>query len=546
MQRHRCLLLLLSILNLPLEAHELQGHQGPTYEITEPIRIQEGQNYLKLCALEQETGLPTSARFSLVVDGKEFIPEALGAGGLRFVSIHTGKKQKFVALYARGLGEVEVLLPPGSQSGTVRLAKGLEYLPAEVPFKVSGVTTTVTAKLHRWTDIRSKGWLPAEEHLHYDRTEPAYNKDWLTILAGDDLAYGHFLVLKGGNLPGIWASQYAYGEQGQASDGLRLICPGEEYRDSMQGHINLLGIREVIPPILAGTPEHPYHYPAFYDVLQRARDLGGLVGPAHGTALGRSPSGIADTILSAVDFFEIANTHLYKTDVWYRLMNCGYIVPPAAGTDLPNYPFRDSWQPLLGEVRTYVCTGGKTDYESFKQAIKSGQVFVSSGPMIEISVDGVGPGGAVRLPKDGGEVHVTAKISGPRPLAAFELICNSEPLNVKISKTKDGPIYRWTIDQQVRIEQSSWLAARGDGIEKQALEKHTGILQHTMAHTGAVCVLVSGKPIRSGPDAKFLIRHLRDQIEFYRDGAKYAKPEDRDRALGLFQSAIAELERQLD
>lgn len=373
-------MLILVAWSLPSAAHDLRGHRGPTYEITEPIRIETGQNLLKLHVLEQGTGQPTAARFSLAVDGEAHTPETLGEGGLRFVSIHASRKLAYAALYARGSGEVEVPLPPGARSGTVHLAKGLEYLPVEVPFAVVGKTAAVTAELRRWSDIRSKGWLPAEEHLHYDRTDPAHDRDWLTILAGDDLAYGHFLVLKGGNLPSIWATQYAYGKEGQAGDGQRLICPGEEYRDSMQGHINLLGIEEVIPPIQAGTPEHPYHYPAFYDVLQRARDLGGLVGPAHGTALGRSPSGIADTILVAVDFFEIANTHLYKTDVWYRLMNCGFIVPPAAGTDLPNFPFRDLWQPLLGEVRTYVHTGGKTDFDSFKQAVKRGEVFVSGGP----------------------------------------------------------------------------------------------------------------------------------------------------------------------
>ena len=62
------------------------------------------------------------------------------------------------------------------------------------------------------------GWLPAEEHLHYDRVDPEHDRDWLTMLAADDLAMGHFMVLKGGNLPGVWAEQYAYGEEGQDGD----------------------------------------------------------------------------------------------------------------------------------------------------------------------------------------------------------------------------------------------------------------------------------------------------------------------------------------
>jgi len=522
----------------------MHGHRGLTYEIADPIRTETGLNWLKLSVLGRETNQPTAARFSLIVDGQEYIPDALGENGLHFISIHAGKRQRFTALYARGRGAIDVPLPVGARSGAVHVAKGLEYLPAKAPFTVTGDTTSVTVSLSRWSDVRSRGWLPVEEHLHYDRTHPAHDRDWLTILAGDDLAYGHFLVLKGGNLPGIWASQYAYGEQGQASDGERLICPGQEYRDSMQGHINLLGVKETIPPVLAGTSEHPYHFPTLYDVLQQARKLGALVGPAHGTALGRSPSGIADTVLGAVDFFEIANTHLYKTDVWYRLMNCGYVVAPAAGTDLPNYPFRDAWQPLLGEVRMYAHTAGGVDFASFKQAVRAGKVFVSGGPMIQVMVDRVGPGGTVRLPAGGGEVLVTAELSGPRPLKSFDVLCNGKALISKILKKKEGRVYHWQISQRMRITQSSWVAARGEGVAKRALAQHTGIRQNTIAHTGVVRVLVAEEPITSAGDASFLIEHLTRQIEVYRSKAKYKQPEEQVRALGIFQSAIKELERQ--
>ena len=80
--------------------------------------------------------------------------------------------------------------------------------------------------------------MPADEHLHYDRIDPRHDADWLDIMAADGLTHGHFMVLKGGNLPGVWAKQYAYGKEGQATDGKRLIVPGEEFRDSRQGHIS--------------------------------------------------------------------------------------------------------------------------------------------------------------------------------------------------------------------------------------------------------------------------------------------------------------------
>jgi len=67
-----------------------------------------------------------------------------------------------------------------------------------------------------------------------------------------------------------------------------------------------------------------------------------------------------------------------------------------------------------------------------------------------------------------------------------------------------------------------------------------------MAHTAAVRVLVADEPIKSARDADFLIQHLHAQMELYQAQAKYQEPEHRDRALGLFQSAIKALERQVD
>ena len=51
--------------------------------------------------------------------------------------------------------------------------------------------------------------------------------------------------------------------------------------------------------------------------------IGGI---AHGGALGTETTAALDVILGAADFMEIANTHLYVPELWYRLMNCGF--PP--------------------------------------------------------------------------------------------------------------------------------------------------------------------------------------------------------------------------
>ncbi len=527
-------------------AHELDGHHGPTYEVTPPWESPSEASTVQLTVLEAANGQPTPARFSMSVDGQTYVPEALGAAGLRFVSIHTSKKQREVVLYARGEGPVQIPVPKDANRATITVVKGFEYLPEVAELDLNGRVTPAEVTLTRWTDRAKDGWLPAEEHLHYDRLDPRHDSDWLTMLAADDLAMGHFMMLKGGNLPGVWAEQYAYGEEGQADDGHHHIVPGEEYRDSLQGHINLLGMREVILPIMSGTRDHRWNYPPLHDVLLEARSQGALTGPAHGATLGRSPTGVVDAVLGAIDFFELANTHLYETELWYRLLNCGYVYPPTAGTDLPNFPFRDPWQPFLGETRMYVQVGENRDFTAWKGAVRLGKTFITSGPMIRLSVNGSGPGRIVRIPTAGGEVEIEAELTSPRPLESFTVLHNGTALPSSVGKSRDGPIHRWAVRHRLKVNRSGWLAAVGHGVPKDALREATGIKQKTMAHTAAIQVLVGDAPIRSADDANWLTEHLEKQVELYRQQGRFESDADRDRSLGLFEEAGKRLSSQVD
>ncbi len=428
-----------------------------------PLDVKTGPR-LQLDIADFATGRAMAARFSINVDGRKFFPKQLDRHGLRFVSVHESKKQTYVVTYTRGTGTVEIDLPVDAKKVTVHAAKGFEYLPQSASADIKNETAHVTLKLKRWTNSLERGWSAADEHVHYDRLTRTGDVDWLTMLDGDGLEHAHFMVLKGGKVPGIWARQFGYGKAGEANDGKRWIRSGEEYRDSAQGHINLLGLDKVIQPISTGgmgTPPVYENFPPLFDVMQQTRKLNGFAGVAHGGSLGREPTAICDAVLDGVDFFEITNAHLYSLGLWYELMNCGYNIPPAAGTDLPNYPFRDRWQPFLGSMWMYVKLDGATDFPTWKKAVAKGRVFITSGPLISLKVDDAEPGGEVRLPAGGGDVTIDATLNGPMSLRELEIIRNGQVENISINKQKTGKVNRWRIRQRVRITKSCWLAARG-------------------------------------------------------------------------------------
>ncbi len=525
-----------------LHAHE--GHGAATYEVTPTDLNAKKGKYLRLKLLDLESGRAIAARLTLTINGVDYIPPGLGRHGLRFTSIHQRRLQRLTATYARGTGEVLIPLPDDAKSGTVTAAKGFEFIPGTAAFDIDEASTAAELRLKRWIDLQAEGWHAADEHLHYERTDPKHDGDWLNMLDGDGLSHAHFMVLKGGNLPGIWAQQFAYGKAGEARDDKRLIRPGEEYRDGAQGHINLLGIEEIISPISTGNMSKvsaPFNYPPLLDVFRRTHELGGIAGPAHGGSFGESSTAILDTVLGEVDFFEIANTHLYRTDIWYRLLNCGFIVPPVAGTDLPNFGFRDSWQPLLGEVRTYVRSGTGNNFNDWKQAIRRGEVFVTSGPLLRFDVNGEGPGGVVHLPPQGGELQITATLSSPRPLKGFELVSMGQPISALAKHSQNDRIYRLTIKKKLSITKSCWLATRGTGSPKVAVEEGLGIKQNVIAHSGVIQVLVGDQPIRSESDIGELRKQLALQKEYYRTNATYKEEAHRLRFVDLFEQAIKKL-----
>lgn len=493
---------------------------------------------LRISIDDAATGAALAARFTVVVDGHDYVPAWIDEHGIRFTSIHRTKRQEFTACYARGSGAVTIGLPSGARQVEVTAVRGFEYRPAHASAQLTPDRASIALRLDRWIDLEAQGWIGVDEHLHYDRMDPAVDATWLTMLEADGLAAGHFMTLKGGMMPGVWARQYAHGAKGQATDGQRLIVPGQEYRDSAQGHINLLGIAAIIEPISTGgmgTPPTRENFPPLHDVLRKARESGGLAGVAHAGTLGRSPTAMADAVLGAVDFWELSNGFIYDTASWYRLMNCGVFIPPAAGTDLPNSPFRDPWQPMLGSVRMYVQTGGRHDFSAFKSAVSEGRVFISEGPILFLTVNGKGPGETIRLPAEGGTVMVRAELHSAQELRQLEVIHNGRAIEAPVRRSSEETIQRWTIEQRLEVRESGWLAAAAVGPRVASLNIDA------RAHTGVVRVLVGDRPIRRTDDTAQVESSLTQQREYYQRKGRYRSEAERRHVLSLFDQAIARI-----
>ena len=506
-------------------------------------------------------GKSTAARFDLKVNGVPWSPNPKSRNVVQFVSYHDSKRQLYVANYASGNGAVEISLPSAADRVEISIAKGLEYTPIRAVVLGADLEKPLNFNLKRWVNLVEDGWVSADAHIHYDRFSKRADPMWFTMMRGDDLTSAHFMYLIGGKVPGEWAVQYGYGTRGEATDGQRLITAGLEYRDGFQGHINLLGMPEIVQPVMAGRGNLP-NYPTLDSVLRKTRKQGGLPTVAHGGSLGGKATVILDGVLGAPDAMEIGNSHLYSLDNWYRLMNAGFFYPPVAGTDLPNFPERDWWQPFLGGMRMYAQVGARRDFAAFKSAVKSGRVFVTSGPIIRFKVGGQAIGSTIRIRKPM-ELLFEGHIESPNGVTKLELIKNGEVTDIPIRTTSTGADFgigrlpgstndqrfAVTIRKPIKISASCWLALRGRGVPIHSLKRaqlpptpyHCS---DAVAHTGVIRVIVGDQPIGTRSAKDNLAQQLRLQRDHYDQKARYETGAQKAEMLQLFDVALEKLGKQ--
>ncbi|MEX6689969.1 CehA/McbA family metallohydrolase [Danxiaibacter flavus] len=194
---------------------------------------------------------------------------------------------------------------------------------------------------------------------------------------------------------------------------------------------------------------------------------------------------------------------------YYRLLNCGFRLGLAAGTDFPcneNEP--------LGTLLTYVNVKDKLTYRKWIDGIKAGRTVVSRNghdEFLELKVNRkYGPGDEVRM-KNNGKVSIKATWTANKDLSGrIELVSNGKVIATMAGNAKPGePL---VFDTTADFTQSGWLCAR-------RMDEHG----HE-THTAPVYITVDSKPVRaSKEDAEFFVRWIENILENIKPGGKWNK-----------------------
>ena len=461
-------------------------------------------------------------------------------------------EQRFEHGYWASDGHDTLTVPAGPVSIEVWRGPEFEVTRREIDLR-RWAERRLGLTMRRHTDMAARGWFGGDLHVHMNyggtyRNTPAR----LALQARAEGLYlvENLIVNKEQRIPDI---AYWRPDPDPVSTRDFVLAHGQEFHTVFWGHLGLLGMRDhYLLPDYAGYPRTALASlaPSNETVAKLARAQGGLVGYVHPfdfrPDLSRLERGVpyalpADVALGNVDYYEVMgfSDHLASSEIWYRLLNCGFRLPAGAGTDaFPNFA---AMRGPPGVARVYVHGGGTArglDHRRWLDALRAGQTMVTNAPLLGLTVRaGAGPwrepGDELRLPPGRQRLTIRATLRSSVPVEHLELVSNGSV--IATIPAGDGGTRADTV-MTVDVERSGWLVlrARGDRPRLPVLDLHP------FASTSPVYVQLGDAPTRSATDADYFIRWLDLAAESARQHAGWNTPAERDETLAMLAAARAE------
>jgi TolB protein len=490
-------------------------------------------------------GKPVAARvFVTASDGRAYAPDD---AWMHADDSFNRSERRFEAHYFDTAGESTIAVPAGEIS--VDVMRGFENRFERRKVDVSaGETTELTVRMGTLfiTVDATTRLVSGDVHVHmnYGGTYRNTPQHLVEQAAAEDLAIVEDLVVnKEQRIPDI---SYFSLKLDSASTSGHLLLHGQEFHTSYWGHLGLLNLtRNFLLPGYAAYPNTAAAslYPANANVADMAHEQGALVGYVHPFDSFPDPAKDnsltaelpADVALGKVDYIEVVgfSDHKSTAEVWYKLLNCGFHLPTAAGTD-----FMGNYASLRGPVglnRVYAdVPDGPLKIEPWLAAIKAGRTFATNGPLLKFSLGGQPIGGEVRLekkpPEKEQEIHFSAELFSIVPVDHLQIVCNGKVVR---EMKLDADRSRAHVDGSIPIETSGWcvLRAFSDKAEYPILDLYP------YATTSPIYVNVPGAPLHSPADAAYFVAWMDRLIAAARSNTSWNTDAEKKTVLDLLEEA---------
>lgn len=495
--------------------------------------LERNKVWLHASVLDASTHQPTPVRIAFRSAEGRYIPPY----GHR-TDISTGWFQAYGAdlklqdtSFAYVDGTFQIELPVGDVF--VEVTKGFEYERIRRKLTIRPGQKELSLELAKFADFHSQGWVNADSHVHFLSPPTA-------ILEGQ---------AEGLNLINLLAAQWGdlftnVGDLRDGSlsskDGEMMVRVGTENRNHILGHLGLLGGHgaPVFPMSAAGPGESYIGDPLWASLSEwadRCRERDGLVMAVH---FPYPTAELAAAIaLGKIDALEIRpdapGEHFNSLGFldWYRYLNCGYRLPIFGGTDKMS-----AFVPA-GAQRGYAWLGKQEfTFDNWAAAVRKGNTFMTSGPLLLFHADGHAPGEEITLRSGGGNIEVRAEAKSVIPIHRIEIVFNGK---VVAEKQEAKGARELTLGETIRVPGPGWLAARcASRIPDQN--------QRIAAHTSPVYITVPGERLFSAPAAAYMLTLIEGSELWARNLATPPTPDRLARILEVYAAARHRIKKETD
>lgn len=347
----------------------------------------------------------------------------------------------------------------------IELSKGMEYLDMEQEITIrEGGDNTFQFDMKRWVKMSDLGWYSADDHIHVRRS-PRENPLLLKWIEAEGLNVG--VLLQMGDFWTTYFSQYAFGENGTYENNESLLSTGqEEPRTHELGHTIALLADDFV--------RHRSDYYNYDRIFDEIHGLNGIMGYAHqGMSFNGSRGMTLEVLAGKVDFLELLQFCVeggpLLTQNYYHYLDLGYKLTATAGSDFPwcgNGPLfgtdAPEWNARIGNVRFYTHVDGRFDYDAWKNGLKAGHTFVTSGPMLLFEINGKLPGDEIKLERPT-QVTIKVRAIGTKdqvPLSKLEIIAHGEVLRQIVPDGQKQTVENLELNFDFKVDKGIWIAAR--------------------------------------------------------------------------------------
>jgi hypothetical protein len=472
--------------------------------------VDRGRNWVRVTVVDDESGQPVACRAHFrSPEGIPYQPHGHHDhvnANLDTWHIDIGGDLRLGQIsYAYTDGTCQGWLPRGEV--LVDVARGFEYEPLRTRVTIAPGQQELTLRLKRWTNMNAQRWFSGDTHVHFLGANGAHRE-----AQAEDLNVVNLLQSQWGHL--FTNAEDALGAT-FSNGGRTIVYTSQENRQHLLGHLTLLGLKQPVMPWCTDGPDEAELGGTLETTMAHWADAcraqGGTVVLPHLPNPNGEPAALIAT--GRADAVEMIDASDYKHNEYYRYLNCGYRLPLVGGTD------KMSSDVPVGLYRTYAhIPDEEFSYDAWCRAVRAGRTFLSAGPMLRFSVEGVQIGDTLALPAGGGTVEVEAVADSIFPIHTLEIVQGGQ---VVAATEEASGARRLVLKARLKVGANTWLAARCGGPRYYDMARFRDCWNRGMfAHSSPIYVAVGGEWQMFDPaTAQYMLTLIDGSLAYIRSSA---------------------------